>query len=66
MVRTKPAVKPEDDVQLISISALASILFGYKSLEAIEKEEQETFSDEFKGEMRKLVPLQNVFLNEIV
>lgn len=66
VVRTKPAVKPEDDVQLISISALASILFGYKSLEAIEKEEQETFSDEFKQEMRKLVPLQNVFLNEIV
>lgn len=66
VVRTKPAVKPEDDVQLISISALASILFGYKSLEAIEKEEQETFSDEFKCEMRKLVPLQNVFLNEIV
>lgn len=67
VVRTKAAaVKPEDDVQLISISALASILFGYKSLEAIEKEEQETFSDEFKREMRKLVPLQNVFLNEIV
>lgn len=66
VVRTKPAVKPEDDVQLISISALTSILFGYKSLEAIEKEEQETFSEEFKRELRKLVPLQNVFLNEVV
>lgn len=65
VVRTRPAAKKEE-VQRISISALTSILFGYKSLEAIEKEEQETFSEEFKEEVRKLVPLKNIYLNEIV
>lgn len=67
VVRTKPVGhRNTEDVQWISIDALTSVLFGYKSLEAIEEEEQETFSDEFKEEIRKIDVLNRVFLNEIV
>lgn len=67
VVRTKPAIKGRyDDIQRISIGALTSVLFGYKSLEKIEEEEQEIFSDEFKEAVRKLNPLKRVFINEIV
>ena len=53
-------------MQKISIDALTSILFGYKTLEKIEEEEQETFSAEFKEAISKIEPLQRVFINEIV
>ena len=67
VVRTKPWVKGKfEDVQKISIDALTSILFGYKTLEKIEEEEQETFSAEFKEAISKVEPLQRVFINEIV
>ena len=67
VVRTKPWMKGKyEDVQKISIDALTSIVFGYKSLEKIEEEEQEVFSEEFKEEISKLEPLNQIFLNEIV
>jgi len=67
MVRTKPWMKGKyEDVQKISIDALTSIVFGYKSLEKIEEEEQEIFSKEFKESVSKLKPLNKIFLNEIV
>lgn len=67
VVRTRPLVKGKyDDVQMISVDALTSIVFGYKPLEKIEEEEQEVFSDEFKAAVSKMVPLKHVFLNEIV
>lgn len=67
MVRTKPIIKGKyNGIQRISVGALTSILFGYKSLEKIEEEEQEEFSVEFKEAIRKINPLQKVFLNEIV
>ena len=55
-----------EDVQKISIDALTSVLFGYKTLEKIEEEEQETFSAEFKEAISKIEPLKRVFINEIV
>lgn len=67
VVRTKPWIRGKaDEVQMISVDALTSILFGYKSLEQIEEEEQEIFSKEFKEAVSKLVPLNAVFINEIV
>lgn len=67
VVRTKPWVRGKyDDVQKISIDALTSIVFGYKTLEKIEEEEQEVFSKEFKESISKLEPLNKIFLNEIV
>lgn len=67
MVRTKQIIKGKyNGIQRISVGALTSILFGYKSLEKIEEEEQEEFSVEFKEAIRKINPLQKVFLNEIV
>ncbi len=67
MVRTKPIVKGKyNEIQKISIGALTSILFGYKSLEKIEEEEQEYFSLEFKESVKKLKPLRQFFINEIV
>lgn len=67
MVRTKPSIRGKyTGIQKISIGALTSVLFGYKSLEKIEEEEQEIFSEEFKEAVRKLNPLKGVFLNEIV
>lgn len=67
VVRTRTLVRGKyDDVQKISVDALTSILFGYQSLEKIEEEEKETFADEFKEEIGKLIPLSKVFLNEIV
>ena len=51
---------------MISVDALTTILFGYKSLEKVEEEEQEKFSAEFKESISKLQPLNRILLNEIV
>lgn len=67
MVRTRPCIHgKQSEIQRISIGAFTSILFGYKSLEKIEEEEQETFSAEFKEAVSRLNPLKRVFINEIV
>lgn len=67
VVRTRPLIKGKhENVQLISIDALTSLLFGYKLIEKIEEEEKEYFSEEFKEAVSKLIPLRNVFLNEVV
>ena len=67
VVRTKPIAKGKSDgIQMISVDALTTILFGYKSLEKVEEEEQEKFSAEFKESISKLQPLNRILLNEIV
>ena len=67
VVRTRPLVKGKyEDLQLISVDALLSIVFGYKEIEQIEKEEQEFFTEDFKNEISRLLPLNRVFLNEVV
>lgn len=67
VVRTRPLVKGKyEDLQMISIDALISIVFGYKEIEKIEEEERETFSESFRDEMKKLIPFQKTALNEVV
>ena len=65
IVRTRTAHTGKDDA-VQKISALTSIVFGYKELEKIEEEEKEIFSAEFKEEISKLMPFSPVFINEIV
>lgn len=67
VVRTKPWMRGKyEGVQKISIDALTSIVFGYKSLAKIAEEEQEIFSGEFQNAVSKLEPLNKIFLNEVV
>lgn len=67
VVRTKPWMKGKyEDVQKISVDALTTLLFGYKTLDKIEEEEQEQFSEEFKEAVAQLEPLNKIFLNEVV
>lgn len=67
VVRTKPWMRGKyEHIQKISIGALTSIVFGYKSLEKIEEEEQELFSREFKKAVAQLETLNKIFLNEVV
>lgn len=56
----------EDSEGVLSIGALTSLLFGYKTLEEISHEEDVFLSDHLKQELYKIQPLKNVFLNEIV
>lgn len=67
VVRTRPLIRGKHEkAQIVSIDALTTLLFGYKSIEKIEEEEREHFTDEFKAAVAKLVPLKDVFLNEVV
>lgn len=57
----------EDSQGLLTISALASFLFGYKSLEEIAAEDEYVvISDKLKEELEKIELLERVFLNEVV
>jgi predicted acetyltransferase len=56
----------EDSQGVLTISALASLLFGYKTLEEICEEEDVIVSEELACELRKTQPLERVYLNEIV
>ena len=67
VVRTRPLVKGKyEDLQMISVDALLSIAFGYKEIEKIEEEEQEFFGEDFRNEISKLLPLDHIYLNEVV
>lgn len=56
----------EDSQGVLTISALTSLLFGYKTLEEICGEEDVIVSEELACELRKIQPLERVYLNEIV
>lgn len=58
--------KPENSEGTITIAALASLLFGAKTVEEVCKEEGVMMSDRMKGEMEKIVPLSKIYLNEVV
>ena len=58
--------KPENSEGTITISALASLLFGAKSVEEVCEEDGVVMSDRMKGEMKKIIPLSRIYLNEIV
>lgn len=56
----------EDSEGVITISALAEILFGAKTVQEAVREENVEMSDRLLNELEKLLPLNKVFLNETV
>lgn len=56
----------EDSDGVLTIRALTSLLFGYKDVSDIAKEEYVVISDELTDQFRKIRPLSGVFLNEII
>lgn len=51
---------------ILTIDALASLLFGAKTVEEIALEEGVVMSERLMGELRKILPLSRIYLNEIV
>lgn len=58
--------RPENSEGQLTIGALASFLFGAKSVEDICDEDGVELSARLKGELQKIIPLSDIFLNEIV
>lgn len=56
----------EDSQGVLTISALTSLLFGYKTVEEIRQEEDVILTDDLSKELQKLQPLNQVYLNEVV
>lgn len=56
----------EDSEGVLTIAALTSFLFGYKSVEEIACEEDVFLSERLKEELRKIQTLDKIYLNEIV
>ena len=56
----------EDSEGVISIAALTSLLFGYKSVEEVAEEPDVFLSERLKGELKKIQPFDKIYLNEIV
>ena len=58
--------KPENSEGTVTISALTEFLFGVKTVEEICMEEDVQMTERMKEEMRKIIPLSQVYLNEVV
>lgn len=58
--------KPENSEGTITIAALASLVFGAKSVSQISGEEGVKMSGRLCGELQKIVPLSKIYLNEVV
>lgn len=56
----------EDSQGVLTIGALTSFLFGYKSIEEICEEEDVILTESLKCELQKIEVLDRIFLNEIV
>ncbi len=56
----------EDSEGVLSIAALTSLLFGYKSVEEVAEEPDVFLSERLMGELKKIQPLDKIYLNEIV
>lgn len=56
----------EDSEGVLSIAALTSLLFGYKSVEEVTEEPDVFLSERLMGELKKIQPLDKIYLNEIV
>ncbi len=50
----------------VSIAALASLIFGAKTVEEISMEEGVEMSGRMKEELEKIIPLKKIYLNEMV
>ena len=58
--------KPENSEGRIPISALASFLFGAKSVDELCEEDGVEMTGRMRKEMDKLLPLSRIYLNEVV
>lgn len=58
--------RPEQSEGQLTIEALGSLIFGSRTVEEIALEEGVTMSDRLKEELKKIVPLSKIYLNEIV
>ncbi len=58
--------KEENSEGTITVAALTSLLFGAKTVEEVCKEEGVRMSDRMRSEMKKLIPLSEIYLNETV
>lgn len=56
----------EDSEGVLSIAALTSLLFGYKSVEEVAEDPDVFLSERLMGELKKIQPLDKIYLNEIV
>lgn len=50
----------------VKIGTLTSLLFGYLTLQELTEKGELNVSPELKSELEKIIPLQKVFLNEVV
>ncbi len=58
--------RPENSEGTVTIAALAEFLFGVRNAEEICADEGVSMSERMKGEMRKIIPLSKICLNETV
>ena len=58
--------KPENSEGTLTVEALTKLVFGRISPDDIEKEEGVTATERMKEELKKIVPLSPVYLNEVV
>ena len=65
--KTKIYVRETEDSEgVLSIAALTSLLFGYKSVEEVAEDPDVFLSERLMGELKKIQPLDKIYLNEIV
>lgn len=60
------ATETEDSEGVLSIAAFTSLVFGYKEIEEIAKEPGVFLTEHLIDELKKIQPLQKIYLNEIV
>ena len=58
--------KVENSEGTLTIGALTSLLFGEKTVEEIMSEDGVSMTERMKGELKKIVPLSKIYINEIV
>lgn len=58
--------KPENSEGTITVAALASLLFGAGSVDEISAEEGVEMTERMKEELKKMIPLSHMYLNEVV
>ena len=58
--------KEENSEGTLTVGALARLIFGASSVEEIAEEKGVKMSDRMKNELKKIVPLSRIFLNEVV
>ena len=56
----------EDSEGVLTIGALTSLLFGFKTVEEIALEENVILTEHLSEELKKIQPFTRVYLNEVV